>query len=461
MSIEPQRFLPEPPAPRVRRFPLGSAAPASTRPRAEARNRADWRHAVGRFVVIWFAAYWAARPWGSVAASCGQATLVAALWIPIFQWTQQTFRALTFALGAALQSATVLAIGIVSLSALGFWVPSIAFGRRELATIGLVTLAALWLWEDIVRRVTRSPLQVLVVGGGAQTDRLMTDVARERNPRVEIISILEDATNLATTVRTIEPDLVVVAVARGRPEVFEQLLSVADAGFSMVGLPELYEFAFGRLPVQDLTSAWFMSVLHAYNRPVNRFGKRCFDVVVALTGMLVALPLLLPIVAIVKSTRGPLLYRQTRLGEHGRNFTMLKFRSMVIDAEADGAAQWAARKDSRIIPGGRLLRRVRFDELPQLWNVLRGEMSIVGPRPERPEFIEHLEAEVPFWSQRQLLKPGITGWAQIRSGYASDALGAAEKLSYDLWYLRHRSVALDAIICAQTIPRMLTAYGSR
>ena len=461
MSIEPQRFLPEPPAPRVRRFPLGAAAPAGTRPRAEARSRAGWRHAVGRFVVIWFAAYCAARPWGSVPASCAQATLVAAVWLPTFQWTQQTFRALTFALGAALQSATVLAIGIVSLSALGFWVPSIAFSRRELATIGLVTLGALWLWEDIVRRVTRSPLQVLVVGGGAQTDRLMTDVARERNPRVEIISILEDASNLATTVRTIEPDLVVVAVARGRPEVFEQLLSVADAGFSVVGLPELYEFAFGRLPVQDLTSAWFMSVLHAYNRPVNRFGKRCFDVVVALAGMLVALPLLFPIVAIVKMTRGPLLYRQTRLGEHGKPFTMLKFRSMVIDAEADGAAQWAARKDTRVIPGGRVLRRLRLDELPQLWNVLRGEMSIVGPRPERPEFIEHLEAEVPFWSQRQLLKPGITGWAQIRSPYASDALGAAEKLSYDLWYLRHRSVALDAIICAQTIPRMLTAYGSR
>ena len=111
--------------------------------------------------------------------------------------------------------------------------------------------------------------------------------------------------------------------------------------------------------------------------------------------------------------------------------------------------------------GGRLLRLLRFDELPQLWNVLRGEMSIVGPRPERPEFLEHLEAEVPFWTQRHLLRPGITGWAQIRAAYAADALGTAEKLSYDLWYLRHRSLVLDAIICLKTFPRMAIFRGAR
>ena len=239
------------------------------------------------------------------------------------------------------------------------------------------------------------------------------------------------------------------------------MLGVADAGFQMVGLPEIYEFAFGRLPVEDLTSAWFMSVLHAYNRPANRLAKRMFDVVVAILGLAVTALVLPAIVILVKNSRGPLLYKQQRMGENGRPFEILKFRSMRMDAEAPGQAQWAATNDPRVIWGGLLLRRLRLDELPQLWNVLRGEMSIVGPRPERPEFIEHLQAGVPFWTHRHLLKPGITGWAQIRAGYAADSLGTVEKLSYDLWYLRHRSLVLDVMICLKTFPRMAMLRGSR
>jgi lipopolysaccharide/colanic/teichoic acid biosynthesis glycosyltransferase len=228
-----------------------------------------------------------------------------------------------------------------------------------------------------------------------------------------------------------------------------------------MGLPETYEFAFGRLPVRELTPAWFMSVLHAYNRPYGRATKRAFDIVVAMAGLVVTLPLLPLIALLVKRTPGPLLYRQRRLGEHGQVFTMLKYRSMRSDAEGSSGAQWAQQNDSRVIPGGRLMRLLRLDELPQLWNVLRGEMSIVGPRPERPEFLEKLEAEVPFWTRRHLLKPGITGWAQIRSGYAADALGTVEKLSYDFWYLRHRSLVLDALICLKTLPGMATFRGAR
>ncbi len=265
---------------------------------------------------------------------------------------------------------------------------------------------------------------------------------------------------LAATIRRLSPDLVVIAVQRGRPEVFGELLGAADAGFQVVGLPELYEFAFGRLPVDELTAAWFMSVLHAYNRPANRLAKRTFDLFVAVAGMIVLLPLLPVIVVLVKRTSGPLLYRQERVGENGRTFTMLKFRSMHRDAEK-GQAQWATQNDPRVIPGGRWLRLLRLDELPQFWNVVRGDMSIVGPRPERPEFLNHLESDVPLWTQRLLLRPGITGWAQIRAAYAADTLGTVEKLSYDLWYLRHRSLALDAIICLKTFPRMALLRGAR
>ena len=163
----------------------------------------------------------------------------------------------------------------------------------------------------------------------------------------------------------------------------------------------------------------------------------------------------------MKRTPGPLLYKQTRSGEHGRPFTILKFRSMAAAAEEPGKAQWAGHDDPRIIAGGRLLRRTRLDELPQLWNVLRGDMTIVGPRPERPEFMTLLSHEVPFWSQRLVAQPGITGWAQIRAPYSFDELGAEEKLSYDLWYLRHRSLALDTVICVKTMATLLTGAGAR
>jgi lipopolysaccharide/colanic/teichoic acid biosynthesis glycosyltransferase len=154
----------------------------------------------------------------------------------------------------------------------------------------------------------------------------------------------------------------------------------------------------------------------------------------------------------------PIFYRQVRLGEHGRHFTILKFRTMRPDAESAGPV-WAADRDPRTTRIGGVLRRTRLDELPQLLNVLRGDMAIVGPRPERPEFVALLEAAVPFWSRRHLLKPGVTGWAQIRADYASDALGTEEKLAYDLWYLRHRSLVVDSLICVRTLASLFLVRG--
>jgi lipopolysaccharide/colanic/teichoic acid biosynthesis glycosyltransferase len=157
---------------------------------------------------------------------------------------------------------------------------------------------------------------------------------------------------------------------------------------------------------------------------------------------------------------GPVLFRQIRVGEGGKLFEILKFRTMVPDAEA-GRAVWATDNDPRATPVGRVLRKTRLDELPQLWNVIRGEMSIVGPRPERPEFLDVLGAHVPFWSRRDLLKPGITGWAQVHFAYTADVAGAATKLSYDLYYLKHRSLGLDAVILSKTFGVVLFRRGSR
>jgi lipopolysaccharide/colanic/teichoic acid biosynthesis glycosyltransferase len=203
-------------------------------------------------------------------------------------------------------------------------------------------------------------------------------------------------------------------------------------------------------------------VLHLYQRRYPRAVKRGTDIVVAGTALVVLAPALLVIALLVRlSGRGPVLYRQLRCGEGGRTFEIVKFRTMVVDAEHAHGAVWAGADDPRVTRVGRFLRRARVDEIPQLWNVLRGEMSIVGPRPERPELLPVIEEHLPFFTRRHLVKPGITGWAQIRLGYTDDPVGAADKLAYDLFYLRHRSLALDLAIAFKTAGTLLTGSGAR
>ena len=458
----------------VARPRVPTIAPGPRRPLAVLRGRVSRREVGGRVLLAWCSSYAVLRFDTDVAVALGQALLLALVWELVHGKVTGWFRAMTFVAGTFVVAAITgtLTVGLVAATA--FVLPWLGFRPGTLLVAGAVTLVAVGAWDSFVRHTAKAPARVLVVGGGHAVARFLQSIDQADVP-LTVIGVVDDnverevaaavpltapLARLSETVRRLSPDLVVIAVQRGRPDVFAQLLQVAETGFQIAGLPEIYEFTFGRLPIEELTPAWFMSVLHAYNRPANRLGKRVFDVLVALVGIVLTLPVLPLIVVVVKRTPGPLLYRQERLGEHGRPFTMLKFRSMRTDAEAAGA-RWAARDDDRIIRGGRLLRLLRLDELPQLWNVLRGEMSIVGPRPERPEFLDYLSGEVPFWSQRHLLKPGITGWAQIRSSYAADALGTVEKLSYDLWYLRHRSILLDVMICAKTLPRMATFRGAR
>jgi lipopolysaccharide/colanic/teichoic acid biosynthesis glycosyltransferase len=165
-------------------------------------------------------------------------------------------------------------------------------------------------------------------------------------------------------------------------------------------------------------------------------------------------------VAVRLTSRGPALYHQKRVGQHGRLFTVHKFRSMRRDAEAASGAVWASARDPRVTPFGRLLRRTRLDELPQLWNVLVGDMSFVGPRPERPEFVEELTRQIPFYGQRHVVKPGLTGWAQVRYTYGATVEDAMEKLQYDLFYIKNMSMALDVYIVLETIKTVLVRSGS-
>lgn len=441
------------------------------------RAQLQLRHLIGRGLVIWIGSYFVLDMGGNHELRSAALALVAvAAYLPFVQWMDQVARSMPIALGSGAAVAIGAASGCIALSALSVWFGRVEFGLSELVAISVVVFIGIWLWDVTAVRLGTIPANVVVIGGGDQVEDLLEELGQRTTGfrvvgvaaetiapaliqrRVEVVSLGD----MEELIEGTEPDLIVVAVDHGRPGVFERLLALAHhERFNIIGLPEFYEVAFGRLPTRALTPAWFMSTLHYYNRPYRQLAKRSFDVVVAIVGLALT-ALILPFVAlVVKRTRGPLLYRQSRLGEFGRTFEIVKFRSMVTDAEPAGEAVFADERDPRVIWGGHLIRRARIDELPQFWNVLKGDMSIVGPRPERPEFLALLAEEVPFWTERNLLKPGVTGWAQIMAGYTSDALGAEEKLSYDLWYLRHRSLMVDAVICAKTVATVVTGAGAR
>jgi exopolysaccharide biosynthesis polyprenyl glycosylphosphotransferase len=266
--------------------------------------------------------------------------------------------------------------------------------------------------------------------------------------------------DLLEVVRTERPDVLVVPNELRRTTTCGQLLDSGEISVQVTKWVDFYERVFHRV-AGVMTESWFTSILDIQRASYPTRRKRAFDVVVACTSLVVFLPLFLLICLALRISGGPVFYRQTRSGEGGRPFQVLKFRTMGPDAEAGGTAVWAAAQDPRVTKVGRILRRTRWDELPQFWNVLRGEMSVVGPRPERPELVRLLEREVPFWNRRLLLKPGITGWAQIHLGYTDNVSGAASKLSYDLYYLKHRSLSLDVLILIATVRLLFTGRGAR
>jgi exopolysaccharide biosynthesis polyprenyl glycosylphosphotransferase len=190
--------------------------------------------------------------------------------------------------------------------------------------------------------------------------------------------------------------------------------------------------------------------------------KRIFDILSACVLILVSAPIMLVTGLLIKlESPGPMLYRQERVGQNSRNFLVTKFRSMRTDAEKDGKPRWASANDSRVTRVGNIIRRLRIDELPQLFNVLKGEMSLVGPRPERPFFVEQLTQEIPFYAVRHSVKPGVTGWAQVRYHYGSTVEDSQEKLQYDLYYVKNHTLFLDLVVLLETIGVVLTGKGAR
>jgi sugar transferase (PEP-CTERM system associated) len=248
---------------------------------------------------------------------------------------------------------------------------------------------------------------------------------------------------------------------RGRLPI-AQLLQAKLSGTRVEDATTTYERLTGKILIDDLKPSWLIFSDGFVVSRSMRFWKRAFDVALASVAFVLAAPFtLLTALAVYLDSDGPVLYSQDRVGEGGRIFTVYKFRSMRVDAEPEGQPMWAQDGDERVTRVGRIIRKVRLDELPQLWNVLRGDMSFVGPRPERLFFVQQLEQEIPYYQQRHSVKPGLTGWAQIKYPYGSSIEDATEKLRYDLYYIKHVSLALDLSIVFDTVKVIMFGKGAK
>lgn len=277
-------------------------------------------------------------------------------------------------------------------------------------------------------------------------------------------TIVGDAQHLVRLARERQVDEIIVALDDQQisEHLHEVLLDCRELGLRISSYIDIYERLTARLPV-SYAAAHIDLLFGPGDTPMSRLyaaTKRLIDIVMALAG-LVALGALIPFVALAnwRWSPGPLFYKQERVGQGGRSFAVIKFRSMVPDAEKGSGAVWSADRDPRITPVGQFLRKTRLDELPQVINVLRGEMSMVGPRPERPKFVGQLAKEMPLYRARHAVKPGITGWAQIRYRYGNTVEDSRIKLEYDLYYVKHASLYLDLLIMLQTFPVMLQFKG--
>jgi len=345
------------------------------------------------------------------------------------------------------------------------------------ALFGLIVVRQLIAWP-VVRALV--PWRVLVLGTGPEARSIEASLEVANLPRLELIGffgldqihevsvsadrIVSHDASFENTVKRLEVDEIIVAVRdqRGGVLPLRALLDCRLRGVQVTDLAHFFERVHGRVPIESLKASWLIYGYGFRQSWLRRFIKRSFDLVVVVGLLIVALPvMIISALVILLSTGTPLIYRQERVGYRGQTFTVLKFRSMAKNAESDGSACWAAINDARVTRFGRFIRRTRIDELPQLINVLKGEMSLIGPRPERPAFVATLTEKIPFYAVRHSVPPGITGWAQVRYSYGGTVEESVKKLEYDLYYVKNNNLFLDLLILLRTVRVVLLGEGAR
>jgi sugar transferase (PEP-CTERM system associated) len=369
--------------------------------------------------------------------------------------------------------AVALVLAVVSILAPGALIGSGTF----LTALGML-LVAVPAWRLAFEGVTRDPHlgeRVLILGTGTAARNVAELISAQRDYPYRVVGFVDDdagadrdgaivgrTADLPALIRRHHVDRVVVSLLdrRGRMPIRE-LLQAKLSGIRVEDVATTYERLTGKILVDEIKPSWLIFSDGFRASRATRAVKRLLDLVLAAFGLVLASPLmLLTAIAVRLESHGPIVYRQERVGENGRVFALFKFRSMRADAER-GTPVWASDRDDRVTRVGRFIRLTRLDELPQLWNVLRGDMSFVGPRPERPFFVEQLAAVIPFYMERHAVKPGVTGWAQVKYRYGSSVEDAMEKLRYDLYYIKHLSIMFDLTIVVDTVKVIVSGKGAK
>ncbi|MEZ5586005.1 MAG: TIGR03013 family PEP-CTERM/XrtA system glycosyltransferase [Sedimenticolaceae bacterium] len=389
-------------------------------------------------------------------------------------------RGLPFSAGLLVRVGLSFLIASVAMSVVFYTFPDLVVGRGVMTYAMLFTFAGVLGLRSLFFRLTNSDLQatkVLVLGTGRQA-RMIADL-EPRQPGFRVVGYVhvnESETSIARErwlnhdrtlmdmVLEFEVDEIVVAPDDRRLRLpVDQILDCKMSGTMVLDLLSFFEKETSRIKLDVLHPSWIFFSDGFRLSGVAQYSKRALDLAAGVLIFLVAWPFMLLVAAAImleSGGKGPVLFHQVRVGLNGRQFRVHKFRSMRTDAEADGVARWAAKNDSRITRVGAIIRKTRLDELPQVFNVLRGEMSLVGPRPERPEFVEQLEKEIPFYAERHRVKPGLTGWAQLSYPYGATTDDARNKLEFDLYYVKNASAFLDLIILLETVEVVLWGKGA-
>lgn len=371
----------------------------------------------------------------------------------------------------------VLGVLAFFLAAVGFLFPEFLFGKGVFL-VGLVILTlALLSWRWVYTWLVSRPFlreKVYILGSGPRAHHLVKSIRSHPNLGLEIVGWADKACDESQTREELGAELaalkngrsvdrVIVAMndARGRMPVNE-LLDLRMTGVAVEDAMTLIERITGKIDVYELQPSWLIFSDGFHVAAGKRLVKRVISVVISLVALSVALPIMLLIaLAIRLDSDGPILFRQERVGKDGKTFRLVKFRSMCVDSDRDGVSRPAQKDDDRFTRVGRWLRRGHLDELPQLFNILKGDMYFVGPRPFVPDQEKECVANIPFYHQRWRVKPGATGWAQINRGYCATIEENAEKLGYDLYYIKNMSIGLDLLIVFHTVKTMLLGRGSR
>ncbi|TAN79522.1 MAG: TIGR03013 family PEP-CTERM/XrtA system glycosyltransferase [Gallionella sp.] len=375
-----------------------------------------------------------------------------------------------------------LALGFGIITLVFYLVPDLYFGRGILGLVMIVAASGILLTRILFFKFSRFRLlksRIIFLGGGSlarecsdlamNIDRSQYDIVgfvpmQDEECHVFPSAILPAGESLLSMANKYNASEIIVSVQNRRNGDFPigELLECKLAGVKVIDAATFFEREASQIRVDSLQPSWLVFGGGFDQSFLRAFSKRIFDLLASLVILIVSLPvMLITAICIFVEDRSPIFYRQERVGLDGRNFMVLKFRSMRNDAEMVGKPQWASENDPRTTRIGRIIRKLRIDELPQIINVLKGEMSFVGPRPERPFFVKQLCEEVPYYDVRHSIKPGITGWAQVRYQYGASVEDAIQKLQYDLYYVKNNSLFLDIIILMDTVQVVLFGKGSR